>query len=134
MIIPGDGDADSLTVLLRLSGCYTKLATLSSSPSILPMTLLNTQIPTAAQLGILRNGSVRALINGFGGRHRAHHILLDVMLTEGGAAELAKPVEQVAQTLGASGDSRSRSREFHHTSQPFCPYARGYGGDRGSDE
>lgn len=49
--------------------------------------------------------AVRALINGFAGRHRARRILLEILLAEGGGAELAKPVEEIAQILGATGDS-----------------------------
>lgn len=49
--------------------------------------------------------AVRALINGFAGRHRARRILLEILLAEGGSAELAKPVEEIAKMLGATGDS-----------------------------
>jgi len=49
--------------------------------------------------------AVRALLDGFGGRHRARRILLQVLFAEGGAAELARPVEDVALVLGAAGRS-----------------------------
>jgi len=57
MIIPADGDADLFTVLLRLSGCYTKLANLPTSPAMLPMTLLITQNALCSATEILTNDS-----------------------------------------------------------------------------
>jgi len=57
MIISADGDAVLFTVLLRLSGCYSKLANLPTAPAMLPMTLLRIQNASVPQLEILTNDS-----------------------------------------------------------------------------
>ena len=43
--------------------------------------------------------AIRAVIRGFGGRQRLRRILLETMIAQGHSAELAQPVERIAQHL-----------------------------------
>jgi AcrR family transcriptional regulator len=59
--------------------------------------------------------AMRAAIRGFGGRQRLRRILLETMIAQGHSAELAQPVERIAQYLvgneiGEAGASMRRLR------------------------
>ncbi|HTQ13851.1 MAG TPA: TetR/AcrR family transcriptional regulator [Rhizomicrobium sp.] len=59
--------------------------------------------------------AIRATIRGFGGRQRLRRILLETMIAQGHSAELAQPVERIAQHLvgneiGEAGTSMRRLR------------------------
>jgi hypothetical protein len=59
--------------------------------------------------------AMRAAIRGFGGRQRLRRILLETMIAQGHSAELAQPVERIAQHLvgneiGEAGASMRRLR------------------------
>jgi AcrR family transcriptional regulator len=59
--------------------------------------------------------AMRAAIRGFGGRQRLRRILLETMIAQGHSAELAQPVERIAQHLvgneiGEAGTSMRRLR------------------------
>jgi hypothetical protein len=51
MIIPDAGDADLLTVLSRLSSCYTKLAGAFTPVSSLPLTLPSNELAVFSAFG-----------------------------------------------------------------------------------
>lgn len=51
MIISDAGDADLITVLSRLSSCYTKSAGVLSRVPILPLTLPSNELAVSSALG-----------------------------------------------------------------------------------
>lgn len=67
---------------------------------------IRTAINTPGSRDDIGRAMIRALIRGFGGRNRVRRVLLETIVAHGHYADLARPVEDLAQLLMTRADDR----------------------------